>query len=828
MDNRFINVKLYIQTFQIKLIWLRIRLHLSGLKTDIEFKDRFPGYKHSYLAQLTQNERKSLQRLSFMGKLINQMTLKSDKKKYFQLIKNKFFPKHIFTKDKFPEINNVDNLNVIKKISIIEYFIRITIRLCDCLIEDTNVLINVNGNDFSFALYMRKLLFGVVKGVSKHKEILIITSAYDIKINEYREIIPIKKHGKLYKFNLLSLDTIFLHFKLEKGFFNDPKSYMTLVNTFSIKTEVYKLDGNISALVITNIFAMVGQIIRIITTDEFADVTTKKENTIVKCNEQHIIEKLEGLFRKMKIVVTDLQINIFSDDFMFKYLKLNANHMSFINKNKINDFYDQNSIKLLTASIDIKLQELAIFTGSDIPITRYPIFSIFLKEGITYNYNAMDTEISNSMSCDLSNLEVSLSTQQLNKIIELALSIVKGIDEIEEIENNNSRIIIYEPYKDSTAINFKFSEMCLNLFSDDIIAEIPKFSMDLRIEKTKFISSKIVINTSPVILSIANATYIKYRSDNKNFYFITNIFLGGFRLEINDTLNNANAKYFSDKSSNYTKISEIRIIFDYISCTLFDNHLIDTIKFVSEFLTYIFKTAAREKHKKVPNNSKQEKIEIIITKADLLKYIDFNDIIIAKVKDFTLVVDDKLEMPDVTFYHQDINHVPLQPKTKVIKLKNFIIKFDQDNIDILFYSININFYTIKFGHTIAKISIFYRFFPEWLDYYFINQFMLDDKFKEINISENAKKSRVTITFQKIEALINDTPISSGAIMFAKPQDIENNKNNLVKYLNNIKNNLFTLRVTNFIIDIEDFYERKVDNENNVNNYITSIQKSNNL
>jgi hypothetical protein len=106
--------------------------------------------------------------------------------------------------------------------------------------------------------------------------------------------------------------------------------------------------------------------------------------------------------------------------------------------------------------------------------------------------------------------------------------------------------------------------------------------------------------------------------------------------------------------------------------------------------------------------------------------------------------------------------------------------------------------------------------------------MLDDKFKEINISENAKKSRVTITFQKIEALINDTPISSGAIMFAKPQDIENNKNNLVKYLNNIKNNLFTLRVTNFIIDIEDFYERKVDNENNVNNYITSIQKSNNL
>jgi hypothetical protein len=567
---------------------------------------------------------------------------------------------------------------------------------------------------------------------------------------------------------------------------------------------------------------------RIITNDD-GYVNLNNENAIVKSVEQFIIEKLEGLYRKLRIRVNDLQLNVFSDDFMFKYLKINSNHMLFINKNKINDFFDKNSIKLLSSNIDIKMQELTIYTGNDIPITKYQIFSIFLKDGITYNYNAMDAEISSNLNCDLTQMEVSLSTQQLNKIIELALSIVKGIDHIEEIEISNSQFIIYEPYKDNTVINFKFSGLGLYLFSDNIITEIPNLDMDLRIEKNKFMDNKIVINTSPIILSIANSTYLKYFLDNKNFFFVTNIFIRGFKLDINDTLFNVSSRYFSDRKSNYSKISNIQISFDYINCIVYDNHLIDIIKFVSEFLTYIFKTAVREKNEKLPNFEKLENIEIFFNNIDLLNYIDFNDIIIGKVKNFKLIVDDRLEMPDVTFWHQEINHVPLQPKTKVVKLKNFIIKFEPDNIDILFYSININFYTTKFAYPVAKISIYYQFFPEWIDYYFIYQFKLDDKFKEIDITENAKKGKVKITFEKIEALINDTTISSSAIMFAKFDKIENNRANIVKYLNVIKNSLFTLRVTNFIIDIEDFYERKIESENifnfNFDSYINSIQKS---
>lgn len=180
----------------------------------------------------------------------------------------------------------------------------------------------------------------------------------------------------------------------------------------------------------------------------------------------------------------------------------------------------------------------------------------------------------------------------------------------------------------------------------------------------------------------------------------------------------------------------------------------------------------------------------------------------------------------------------MRQKTKMMEISHLLIKFGQNEIDIDIDLIDINFYNMKLAYPIAKIAVFYQFFPEWLDYHFTQKFMIDEKHREIYVMDIAKKGKVGLNFHKIAIAVNDTNISSNAILLANYDDLQiaEGANGVVSYLKSIKKDLFTLIITGFSINIDSFNERKTNKSGKElikgnelyteeDNYIANVVKS---
>lgn len=192
----------------------------------------------------------------------------------------------------------------------------------------------------------------------------------------------------------------------------------------------------------------------------------------------------------------------------------------------------------------------------------------------------------------------------------------------------------------------------------------------------------------------------------------------------------------------------------------------------------------------------------------------------------------------VRFYHQSTTNPFLRHRTKMMEIDNLQIKFGHQEIDIDIELIDINFYSMELAYPIAKIAVFYQFFPEWLEYHFTQKFLVDEKYREIYVIDIAKKGKVALKFNKIAIAINDSNISSSAIFLANQQDLENSEavQGVIGYLKCIKKDLLTLTITGFTINIDSFNERKTNKSkkelikvNEVyseeHNYIANIIKS---
>ena len=89
-------------------------------------------------------------------------------------------------------------------------------------------------------------------------------------------------------------------------------------------------------------------------------------------------------------------------------------------------------------------------------------------------------------------------------------------------------------------------------------------------------------------------------------------------------------------------------MFEKTNISLYDNHLLDLIKFISSFLSYILKDAIRTSHHKrkitniatVTHIDKKKVVELFFKEVMITNIIDIEDVLIIKLKDFKFIIDE--------------------------------------------------------------------------------------------------------------------------------------------------------------------------------------------
>ncbi len=159
----------------------------------------------------------------------------------------------------------------------------------------------------------------------------------------------------------------------------------------------------------------------------------------------------------------------------------------------------------------------------------------------------------------------------------------------------------------------------------------------MRVDDQKFVGNKVELIFSPIKIEFNNV-----KSTQANL--VSRINVEGFKLNIDDEISKK-CVY-----SNYMIILD-KIVFEKTNISLYDNHQLDLIKFISSFLSYILKDAIRTAHHKkkmmniatvktIPSLEKKRVVELIFKHVVVSNIIDCEDVLIIKCKDFQFIVDE--------------------------------------------------------------------------------------------------------------------------------------------------------------------------------------------
>jgi len=89
----------------------------------------------------------------------------------------------------------------------------------------------------------------------------------------------------------------------------------------------------------------------------------------------------------------------------------------------------------------------------------------------------------------------------------------------------------------------------------------------------------------------------------------------------------------------------VKITFGTTNLRLYDNHLMDVMSLLPTFLGYIFESSKRNRIRRFKNkprpfkSEKQDRVVLILENVNLVKIIDFNDIISCSFNDMELLAD---------------------------------------------------------------------------------------------------------------------------------------------------------------------------------------------
>lgn len=175
-----------------------------------------------------------------------------------------------------------------------------------------------------------------------------------------------------------------------------------------------------------------------------------------------------------------------------------------------------------------------------------------------------------------------------------------------------------------------------------------------------------------------------------------------------------------------------------------------------------------------------------------------------------------MKINSLVFYHKNETNLLSKQKSKFLDIQGFVINFYDSAVRISFNEIKINYYCLELSFMITKISTYYQFFPEWLDYHLDYRFMIDNNKRENLIIQQAKINNVDINFNFISIEIKENIIATCSVFDAdlNSMNLENpdkkSVKNILKQLKSIKKDYSSvLIVKNFTLRIYDYYENSL-------------------
>jgi hypothetical protein len=495
----------------------------------------------------------------------------------------------------------------------------------------------------------------------------------------------------------------------------------------------------------------------------------------------------------MKLKLNNTEVRIVSDNHEYLFTMLKFTNFSFNSKNIINYFYDNTKVKMLKSTSDIKITDLKM-SGSkpNRIILDLQTYSFSITEDIIYYPESKEGNIRSVVASEMPGTDIVLSTKELDKIIELIICIISGLNKIEKIQAKAHFSLgnkLIENYIHSEVLNLHFAGINLVVHDDIIQAEFNNIGLNCHIEEQKFVATKIDITFSPIEIAIFEKRHTKYSST---------LLVKGFKLDILDDY----------------KSSKTDIHFENVKLLIYDNHLVDTLKFVADFIQCLLIRNVKSIHDRNVQAGKKKKVKkeqcnLTFKKIVIYCYVDFSEICTIKINDFFYIIDDYMLIPNIKIYHQTLNKVFLMRKVKFLDCTKLLLKFypEINEIVIDFGKIHVNIYCFELANTILKIYFYHFFFPHWVTFHMHHKLKVDEDYRPKYIDDFAKKNRSIIKFEEVIVVINQHGISNAAILQALPGLVDE-KTNMVDYLKGVKCNQFTLNVNNFVLKTAGYSEKE--------------------
>ena len=828
-SNDEFSFSLKIDSIKVIFGWPRTRFSIEGLKTTfninkLDFKENNDIYAN-----------KRINDISFI------------KEKFAEILKSKMWTNN---KDKnnllsFGEINYIDDIVKHKKTSFKNRFVLYVLRFFDIYIEKIKATLKFTKRHIFYSIRIRKIITGVIKSPNKKSQIDIVGGLYDLEIREHigklaenlniedkKEAIRSKYKYKHYvskniyinkykkkdtiKYRLIKLSNVAFKMAFINGFFPPTKTY-TIMNKVSISIEGSDLIANISKRSVDNIISLIiGVIVSINNNKENKSMFQKnikinrasedvssliKENNNyneITCIEQVLVKKVDSELKKIEIKIQNIKINVYNDNYIYKYLtlycsnlKIERNSTLYLGNNINNDLH------LIKREMELHFTEIKVFQFKNkqlYPVTEVPLFDLSIKDNIIYHSITQTASLSTNISGKLSNIEMILTTKNVNRIIELVLTIVDGIDIIEYVikAKKKYKYRIDKELKDTTLIDIDISNLNAYIYSSDYYLNICEVATKISMENIKGISKLMTLDFPHLNLNFSP----NLKDPLLTNYMTSNIIIDGFKIVIDDKKANGGERWYN-------------LYFTDTLIVTTDRYILYMLKFVSEIADFILRDEVDKKLKKrtgkygvTLKKIAKKGTKFVWNKIELVTIFHEYDIVHAFFEDFNFILDELLIIPKVYMYH-----ITTLERTnlfrKFIDIDNFSMKyFTPTDFILTCDDFRINYYETYMARPIAHMILFFVFFPDWMEYYITYKFELDEdtQLEKYEITrDKVVQRKVKIT--KLHFDINDNPVTSAAIFQAKREELDQNLNSIISYLKKIKADLLTLIMNGIDIDM---------------------------
>ena len=216
-----------------------------------------------------------------------------------------------------------------------------------------------------------------------------------------------------------------------------------------------------------------------------------------------MLKKIESKIGKLKLKISNLEIKFLSNNHRYQLIKIGTPLFSLSIKNKFNYYFDSHKIKLCQTICDLKIPNLAFYSGNNNPLLELPTFSFSFSNEVIYLHEKRELNEFGNFVCEVPNMDIVLLSVELQKILEIILCIDEGLDKLklaEKIVHNTKAI---EQYQSTIVFNYKIY-LSIILYDEFVQVELNETVINININSPKFYANIVNINFDPIMLSVCN------------------------------------------------------------------------------------------------------------------------------------------------------------------------------------------------------------------------------------------------------------------------------------------------------------------------------------